>query len=198
MARPDSLQRFIDATRGAFFAARPHDDACAAGERIFAALRAPGPIETRRPASTLPVCQFLSAAIANARAAGGTAGEVAASLEALLPLLAWHRRAGSDSHGAAFHDGHANAWAIAPNGIERRSDVIVGVTLTAPRIRYPDHSHPPEEIYVVLSDGEWRRDGLDWHAPGMGGAVHNPPGVRHAMRSGPSPLLAVWCLLAQH
>jgi hypothetical protein len=65
----------------------------------------------------------------------------------------------------------------------------------APRIDYPDHSHPPDELYLALSEGEWRRGGEAWFSPGLGGTVRNPPGVSHAMRSGETPLLAVWILL---
>ncbi len=197
MKRQYAFQRFIEATRNTFFASCPEDEASAAGNRIFTALETPGRIGRDEPARTLPVCEYLAPAIANARAAGGAASDLADSIETLLPRLAWRRRAGSSALGAAFHDGHANTWIVAPNGLERRDDVIVGATLTAPWVSYPAHSHPPEEIYVVLSDGDWRRDGVDWHTPGIGGTVYNPPGVVHAMRSGPAPLLAVWCLLVE-
>ena len=64
----------------------------------------------------------------------------------------------------------------------------------APNTRYPDHRHPPEEVYLVLSPGEWRQGDGAWHEPGPGGVVHNPPAIVHAMRSGDTPLLAIWCL----
>ena len=67
----------------------------------------------------------------------------------------------------------------------------------APRVRYPDHQHPPEEIYVVMSEGEWRQENHPWFSPGAGGIVHNPPDIVHAMRSADAPLLAIWCLLGQ-
>lgn len=35
-----------------------------------------------------------------------------------------------------------------------------------------------EEIYVVLTPGEWRQCDGPWHEPGAGGIVHNPPGHR--------------------
>ena len=197
MTRPDALRQFIDATRNAFFAAHPRGEESAAGLRIFSALGTPGPIARERRASILPACEHLSPAIENARATGGPTKDLAECLEALEPWLSWRRRPGSGQHGEAFHRGHANAWIVAPNGIERRADVMVGVTLTAPQVNYPTHSHPPEEIYVVLSQGEWWRDGADWHAPGIGGTVYNPPGVSHAMRSGSTPLLTVWCLCAE-
>ena len=35
----------------------------------------------------------------------------------------------------------------------------------------------------MLSSGEWRNAETDWHTPGIGGIVHNPPGILHAMRA---------------
>jgi len=64
---------------------------------------------------------------------------------------------GSEAHGEQFLDGHANATIAGPEGLEIRRDVHIGVSLKAPNVRYPDHHHPPEEIYVVLSDGQWRQ-----------------------------------------
>ena len=64
----------------------------------------------------------------------------------------------------------------------------------APDTQYPDHRHPPEEIYVVLSGGQWRQGSNPWHEPGTGGLVYNPPNVVHAMRSTEQPLLALWFL----
>ncbi len=64
----------------------------------------------------------------------------------------------------------------------------------APEVTYPEHRHAPEELYVVLSPGQWQQSRGDWHEPGAGGIVHNPPNVLHAMRSGSTPLLATWCL----
>ena len=93
-----------------------------------------------------------------------------------------------------FADAHANATVVGPGGLEERDDVWMGINLMAPGIRYPEHRHPPEEVYLVLSGGRWRQDGGAWHEPRIGGLVHNPSNVAHAMRSGARPLLAVWCL----
>ena len=78
--------------------------------------------------------------------------------------------------------------------MEQRDDVLAGASLVAPGVRYPDHHHPPEEIYVVLTPGEWRQESRPWHEPGVGAVVHNPPGIVHAMRAGDTPLLALWFL----
>ena len=79
-------------------------------------------------------------------------------------------------------------------GLEIRRDVWIGVSLMAPHMRYPDHRHPPEEIYIALSSGEWHQASKPWHEPGIGKLVYNPPNIVHAMRSADQPLLAVWFL----
>lgn len=94
-----------------------------------------------------------------------------------------------------FRDGHANAMILGPGGLEDRNDLWLGVTLMAPHVRYPDHDHPPEETYLVLSHGEFKQADKDWFSPGIGGSFYNPPGIKHAMRSLDRPLLAFWALL---
>jgi quercetin dioxygenase-like cupin family protein len=83
---------------------------------------------------------------------------------------------------------------VGPNGFEPRDDVWVGVSLLAPDVRYPDHNHAPEEVYLVLSEGKFRQDDKDWFEPGVGGSFYNRPNIKHAMASGDAPLFAIWCL----
>jgi quercetin dioxygenase-like cupin family protein len=85
---------------------------------------------------------------------------------------------------------------VGPNGLEDRRDLWLGVTLMAPHVRYPNHDHSPEETYLVLSHAEFMQADNEWFAPGIGGSFYNPPGIRHAMRSGDKPLFALWALLA--
>ena len=192
--RPEALARVLDAARD-FLAARveagtsPGDAARRAFHALAGSIGAVVPGESPPP----PAYRHLSSAIENARAAPDIAPLVEA-FAALEPELAWVRRAGSEALGERFHDGHANAWLIGPTGLEQRSDVLVGTSLVAPGVRYIDHRHPPEEIYIVMSEGEWYREDRGWHAPGVGGIVYNPPNVMHAMRAGPDPLLALWLL----
>jgi hypothetical protein len=133
-------------------------------------------------------------ALENARSQQGALGALAQAFGVIEPQLHWRIRAGAETQGESFLDGHANATIVGPEGLEIRRDVWIGVSLMAPHIRYPDHRHPPEEIYVVLSDGQWRQASDPWHEPGIGGLVYNPPNVVHAMRSTERPLLALWFL----
>jgi hypothetical protein len=167
-----------------------------AAERMFSALRAPALQAERTGTARLPVCCHLPTALEHARSPKGAVGALADAFAAIEPRLNWKVRAGAETHGEPFLSGHANATIIGPEGLEIRRDVWFGVSLMAPHIQYPDHHHPPEEIYVVLSSGQWRQASNPWHEPGIGGLVYNPPDIVHAMRSTEQPLLALWFLWA--
>ena len=173
------------------------DGCAAAAERMFAALRTPSGTPNGRAAG-LPdlanVCRHLATALEQARRQPGPVGALADAFAVIEPQLGWKVRAGSETQGEQLLDGHANATITGPEGLEIRRDVWIGVSLMAPHTQYPDHRHPPEEIYVVLSDGQWRQASDPWHEPGIGGLVYNPPNIVHAMRSTERPLLALWFL----
>ena len=60
---------------------------------------------------------------------------------------------------------------------------------------YPDHSHPPEEHYIVLAGGAGFRLGQGpWRRLGPGDVFHTPPGAVHSadMRDGPLMAMAIW------
>ena len=163
-------------------------DARRPAERLAGLLAVPpGPAETAAP-RRLPVCRHLDAAC------HATSPDLAAAFRSVEPQLYWRTR---EIAGASrdFADGHAGARVLDVNGLEQRGGLIAGISLVAPGVTYPEHDHPPEELYLALSGGEWWKTGSDWHAPGAGGIVHNPPGIRHAMRAGAVPLLAIWFLL---
>jgi hypothetical protein len=166
----------------------------AASDRIFAALQTPSRQGQRSGAARLPVCRHLGAVLENLSPQAGPVRALADAFAVIEPKLDWKVRPGAEAHGEPFLKGHANATIVGSEGLEIRSDVWIGVSLLTPHTRYPDHRHPPEEIYVVMSDGQWRQANDPWHAPGIGGLVYNPPNIQHAMRSMERPLLAVWLL----
>ena len=195
MKRCEALIRFLDTTRDAVSAlGDAGSPAARAAARIFSALEASTGDWAPDPPEPPPAHRHLAAALDNAQTACTPILTLAESFAVLAPAMHWHRRTGAEDHGEMFYHGHANAAIIGPTGLERRRDVLVGASLVAPEVRYVDHNHPPEEIYVVMSEGEWYRKGRGWYTPGVGGIVYHPPSVVHAMRAGPEPLLAVWLL----
>lgn len=220
--RDPELQRFIASLHGALLATTaPQSPARKLTGQIMSALQTVA--SPARPAARrFPVCDLLcqavdelmssstadtdftshhqSAASVDAQLSCATPAltssvvEHAQSLMSLSDSLAWWKRSDATQVGEPFSSGHANATIAGPGGLEERDDVWVGVSLLAPGIDYPVHHHPPEEVYLVLSNGCWNQDNGLWNEPGPGGFVHNPPNIMHAMRSGEKVLLATWCL----
>ena len=188
------LQEFLTSLAEALPAHVIGPEAAAAIGRIYGALRTPrpaGPVAPRR----LPVCRYLTEAVATARAGSAPAARVAGAFAALEPSLAWApRAAGGPFASDSWPEGHANATVVGPKGLEDRDDLAIGASLMAPHVRYPDHDHGPEEVYLVLSPGRFRHGDSGWFEPGVGGTLYNRPSIRHAMASDDAPLLALWCL----
>lgn len=194
IARDMNLQLLVDQAAQAIL---PHGDARsrAAAERVFARLAARVGDTVDPGAERLPVCHHqLDAAYSAMAAAASPLPELAAAFSALEGRLRWTRRRNADPQDQPFFDGHANATLIGPGGLEQREDLWLGATVMAPGITYPDHSHPPEEVYLAFTAGEWWNAEMDWTEPGPGGLIYNPPGILHAMRSGPEAFLALWLL----
>jgi hypothetical protein len=191
--RDATVQRFLDAAevalRGSTAGGSP---ASAAAGRVFARCHDRVGVTGAALPATLPVCGWLEPALDAAE--GGPRAAVGDALAALVDRLEWKRRVSADPADRAFWDGHANATLIGPGGLEERGDVWIGATVMAPGVTYVDHDHPPEEVYLSLTPGEWWNADMDWTDPGMTGVVYNPPGIRHAMRSGKGPFLALWFL----
>jgi hypothetical protein len=120
---------------------------------------------------------------------------VANAFAALEPSLLWARRAASGPFASDnWLEGHANTTVAGPKSLEDRYDLSIGASLLAPHVRYPDHNHGPEEVYLVLSPGRFQHGDSGWFEPGIGGTLYNKPNIRHAMASDDAPLLALWCL----
>jgi quercetin dioxygenase-like cupin family protein len=193
--RDAKLQLFYDFTETAI---HRRVETCANSEEaakpVFGALRTTVGGQSDFASERLPVCDALESALRLAGTGPAPIPELAAALDVLSPRLQWKRRDASTPDGTTFHDGHANALVAGPGGLEERDDVWVGISLLAPHVRYPDHRHRPEEIYVSLAGGAWWNSNMEWTTPGPGGLVYNEPNVLHAMRTDAQPLLAIWCL----
>ncbi|MFC3183012.1 dimethylsulfonioproprionate lyase family protein [Cypionkella sinensis] len=136
----------------------------------------------------LPVCDWIAPALAANPCA------LTQSFAQIEQHLCWTRRSTARPEDTVFWNGHANALVLGPGGLEERDDVWLGVTVMAPNVLYPDHNHPPAEVYLPMSAGEWWNADMNWTDPGLQGFIYNPPGILHAMRSGPAPFLALWVL----
>ena len=195
MGRRDALQSFLDAASVAFDQCVQDLHARRSIAQIYARLDAPAEAHADR-GRRLPVCsQYLDEALL-VRTGRPALDALIDRFVALEPGLEWAcRPTYDDTASDNFLMAHANTMIVGPGGLEDRRDVWLGASLMAPNTRYPDHDHAPEETYLVLSDGEFLHGDSGWFSPGVGGSFYNPPGIRHAMRSGGTPLFALWALL---
>lgn len=192
--RSAELRAFLGAAEEAFTVRAEDERSQVSVSRGFAAL-AHAAEATPGAGSRLPVCDRH---IDEATAHGFDSPDLrrlAAAFRSIEPALTWGRRQGpAPAASNNFAEGHANAMIVGPGGLLQCGEVWLGVSLLAPGVRYPDHTHPPEETYLVMSPGEFSQDDGPWFEPGPGGSFYNPPGVLHAMRSGSVPLFAFWLL----
>lgn len=194
--RTDVLQSFIDAALDAFEQSALAPEARRTIAGISNALKTPGSASAG-PAGRMPACQQLGGALALT-----TENPVLLRLVerflAIEPQLLWDLKTNyGPTASPNFDEEHANTMIIGPGGLEERQDLWLGATLMAPHVRYPDHTHPPEEVYLVLTPGEFRQGEGAWFNPGVGGSLYNPPRIRHAMRAVDAPFFAFWALLAE-
>ena len=195
MHRDAKLQLFYDLTETAIVKrAETCANAWPAAKPVFDALRTIVGGQGNFVPERLPVCDALESALHLASTGPTPIPELASALNDLSPRLQWKRRNSSSPDGTSFHDGHANALVAGPGGLEERDDVWVGISMLTPHVRYPDHRHAPEEVYVSLAGGSWWNSNMDWTTPSPGGLIYNEPNVLHAMRTYAQPLLAIWCL----
>ncbi len=194
VVREPRLQAFLASLAGALAGHAINENAAAVLNKIFDALRLPRP-GSQPAAERLPVCAYLAEATGTARAYSATIASAVDDFMGLEPLLRWApRTSGGPLASENWPSGHANAMIVGRGGLELRDDVQIGVSLLAPNVRYPDHRHDPEEVYLVLSRGRFKHGASSWFEPGIGGTFHNEPNIDHAMASDDSPLLAFWFL----
>lgn len=191
----DNLQRFLDAAEVAFLEYAKDQRSLNSVQQTFVSLGGARKIN-RTNGLRLQVCQdHLVSAVSSKCSQEPILSHLVETFFAIEPAIAWQRRGGENSDASDnFYDGHANGMIIGPGGVENRSDVWLGVSLLAPNVRYPIHTHPPEETYLVMSEGEFLQNAGPWFEPGIGGSFYNPPSILHSMRSGPVPLFAFWLL----
>jgi hypothetical protein len=191
MHRPPALQSFLDSLEAAL---KPRVQELPIEREIvatlFGALTRPMPSDPAVSAIDPPSPELLQPALETARSSEEDLQRVARAFEALEPFVPWVR-------GRTLGSGYPidlHAVIVGPNGLEPREDAEIGVSLMAPGSAYVDHHHPPPEVYLVLSGGEWRHSADPWFTPGVGGIVYNRPHIVHNMRATDAPLFAFWCL----
>lgn len=157
----------------------PDDHVLRSGASAFAqALDHATPVD--RASSTVPVAELLPDALPSPLLTAA----LAAGPE--TPWIMSPRMSDNGTEGA-----------LAPmNEVRDLGDTIVGLLALRPGGVYPLHSHPPQELYLPISDGgEWRYGGHEtFRALPEDALAYNHPNDVHSIVAGATPLLALYVL----
>jgi hypothetical protein len=125
------------------------------------------------------------------------ASTLGAAIAQAAHLFQWRQNPNYDAAnmGSAFMAGYGYVEFAGPrDALFHAPEIRVGLLLLGPRLHYPPHAHPAEEIYHPLTEGAlWRRGQENWRTVPAGHAIHHPPLLVHETRSGESTLLALYC-----
>lgn len=118
---------------------------------------------------------------------------LAAQLIADVAGLAWAQSFASGEASPAFLANYGWTEIIGPRAPLRAARLSAGFLLLGPRVAFPLHRHPAEEVYVPLSGtAVWRRGRRPFGPVPPGRIIHHSPWLPHAMRTSDEPLLAMY------
>jgi quercetin dioxygenase-like cupin family protein len=121
------------------------------------------------------------------------------SVVSAAPLLAWRRSYSPVPVGAEFFDNYGWTELLGLTGPTASEHLACGVLLLGPHVTYPAHRHEAEEIYVPLAGtAAWRQGTGRWRERSPGEVIHHASHEPHAMRTGESPLLALYLWRSQN
>jgi quercetin dioxygenase-like cupin family protein len=107
--------------------------------------------------------------------------------------LAWRRSYSPELVGAEFFDHYGWTELLGLTGPAASDHLACGVLLLGPHQTYPPHRHEAEEIYVPLAGAAAWQQGTDrWRERPPGDVIHHASNEPHAMRTGATPLLALY------
>ncbi len=144
-------------------------------------------------ASKLPIMS----ALADLGPTAPDTAELVAEVVRSAPYQAWRQPYDSEDFGADFSE-RSGWFPIADrDGPLVMTEGLVEIMLLGDGVKYPMHSHAPEELYLVLAGKVWWEAEGEPKAPSWrfaGDVIHHPPHRRHALTAGDAPVLvlALW------
>ena len=141
-------------------------------------------------ACPLPVLRWLPEIAGDTEA---FATDLVAAVCHAAPSLAWRQSYTAKDIDGAFLDNYGWSEIFGLTGPLASERIACGFLLLGPFTHYPRHRHEAEEIYVPLrGTAAWQQGDAVWRDRPPGTAIHHASGEPHAMRTGQSPLLALY------
>jgi hypothetical protein len=141
-------------------------------------------------ASSLPVLRWIPQIAADG-AAFGT--EMVAAVCGAAPSLAWRQTYTANDLHPAFLDNYGWSEILGTNGPWASERIACGFLILGSSTLYPRHRHAAEEVYLPLSGtAAWQQGDAVWRERSPGTLIYHASEESHAMRTGASPLLALY------
>lgn len=142
------------------------------------------------PPNMLPVVELVPGIVNDANA---ETRPLAQAIVDAAPHLNWRQTySEDDGFDRTYLDRYGWFDLAGPEGPCEADGIRVMMGYWGEGLLYPNHSHPPEEHYLVLAGGAKFRLGDDpYRRLGAGGVFHTPAGAVHSADMRDEPLLAV-------
>jgi hypothetical protein len=109
------------------------------------------------------------------------------------PSLAWRQTYTAKDLDPVFLDNYGWSEILGGAGPLASDRIACGFLILGPSTHYPRHRHEAEEIYLPLSGtAEWQQGDAVWRERPPGVLIHHGSNEPHAMRTGGSPLFALY------
>ena len=139
---------------------------------------------------SLPVLACLQAAVKTTPEKTGT---IVNMLVAISDQIAWGQTYSVEDFNAGFLEKYGWTEFIGLRGPIPSERLACGVLMLGPGVEYPRHRHEAEEVYVPLTgQTHWLQGNQEWAFKELGQPIYHAPWITHAMKTGPSPLLALY------
>jgi hypothetical protein len=145
---------------------------------------------------TLPVLRWLTGLT---DVPGNFASDLVAAVCQAAASLTWRQTYTADELDAAFLDNYGWSEILGTSGALVSERLAGGFLLLGPATHYPRHRHAAEEIYLPLcGTAAWQQGDGAWRDKVPGTLIHHAGNEPHAMRTGTSPLLALYLWRGAH
>jgi quercetin dioxygenase-like cupin family protein len=150
----------------------------------------PGAVRRAVAAATLPVLRWLPDIAVGAAA---FSSDLVAAVCREASTLAWRQTYTANELDAAFLDNYGWAEILGVSGPWESERIACGLLILGPSTHYPRHRHEAEEVYLPLSGtAAWQQGNGEFRERPPGSVIHHAREEPHAMRTGVSPLLALY------
>lgn len=141
-------------------------------------------------ASKLPVLRWLPEIAGDGSAFGI---DLVAAVSRAAPSLAWRQTYTANELDSAFLDNYGWSEILGEKGPLATKRIACGFLILGPSTHYPRHRHEAEEVYLPLSGtAAWQQADAVWRDRPPGTVIYHASDEPHAMRTGASPLLALY------